>query len=265
MKKYIVVLKMSFERAVEYRFRAFAWIIIDLVFPTVLAVVFATVLGPGQKVFGFGRSELILYFMLVGFFRSIVNTHNEENVNKHIKEGKISNFLTKPVSYFLFSLCTQVGWNLHKLLLNIPVFILWFIIFSQFINLDLKVNAYLLALPILIVLALFCDFCYTSALSMVSFWLIESFSIFNLSSALIYVFAGSLMPIDLLPIPVQKVSQFLPFQHIIYSPVKYSLGLLSPDSLMISLLNLCVWSASFTLIYKFLWRRGLKVYEGLGL
>jgi len=265
MNKYVVVLKMSFERAVEYRFRAFAWIIIDLIFPTILSIVFATVVDPKQRIFGFSRSDFILYFMLVGFFRSIVNTHNEENVNKHIKEGKISNFLTKPISYFLFSFCTQVGWNLHKLLLNVPVFVLWFYIFSRFVRLDLEFSVSMLALPVLVVPALLCDFCYTSALSMVSFWLIESFSVFNLSSAVVYVLAGSLMPIDLLPTPLQRLSYVLPFQHIIYSPVKYSLGLLAPESFFASLLNLGIWSCAFFLIYEILWKKGLKVYEGLGL
>ncbi len=73
-----------------------------------------------------------------------------------------------------------------------------------------------------------------------------------------------LLPLELLPGPLQAVAAAMPFQYIYYVPLSLLLGRLEGGELWIALAAQGGWLAGLTLLALALWRRGLRRYEAVG-
>ena len=71
-------------------------------------------------------------------------------------------------------------------------------------------------------------------------------------------------PIDILPMGIQQVVMSLPFPYLIYFPVQVYLGNITGALLIKGLLISAAWMVVLGLSMKYVWSKGLKVYESIG-
>lgn len=267
MKKYWFVFKASFQRALEYRARALVWVLIDVLTPTFLAFIFAAAVKPGQSLFGYSRADLVLYFLLFILFKSFVSSHFEEAMNDHVKNALISNYLLKPVNYFWYHLFSHMAWAVHRVLLSLLTFSVLLIVFNSLlgIKIQLRLEGRLLLLPLILFMSLLADYGYSFLLGLTSFWLIENFALYSAAGILVYISSGGLVPLDLMPKGMSAFLRFTPFPHLLYTPVKFSLGLVPFPLILESVLVLFFWILVFFFVIRRVWAAGLRRYEGVGL
>ena len=72
------------------------------------------------------------------------------------------------------------------------------------------------------------------------------------------------MPIDLFPPLMQKIALATPFPYMVYYPLVAFQGKLSIFELLKVISVQAIWLAALLLVYKWMWRSGIKKFTGIG-
>ena len=83
-------------------------------------------------------------------------------------------------------------------------------------------------------------------------------------SALIFLLAGVVAPVALLPGLMQTIAHVLPFYYMVGFPVDVLTGQIDPANLLTSFIIQAAWLIAAIVIYRLVWRSGLKRYSAIG-
>jgi ABC-2 type transport system permease protein len=78
------------------------------------------------------------------------------------------------------------------------------------------------------------------------------------------LFSGQFVPLQLMPQVIQNIARFLPFQLFKYYPIQLILGRLSPAEIIQGYLMGIFWLAVALLLFRWVWRNGLKKFSAVG-
>jgi ABC-2 type transport system permease protein len=80
---------------------------------------------------------------------------------------------------------------------------------------------------------------------------------------LIYLFcAGVIAPLEVFPPLMQKILLWTPFPYLVHFPTAILIGL--PVNIPRGLLMMAGWITLFFMLNRWLWKKGLKKYSGMG-
>jgi ABC-2 type transport system permease protein len=101
---------------------------------------------------------------------------------------------------------------------------------------------------------------YTFA--MLAFWT-ERASAIQQFWFLFYIFlSGTIAPLEVFPDSVRQVVEWTPFPYMMHFPAILLMGL--PVEFGKSVLIILGWAIAFLIVNRWLWRKGLKQYSGMG-
>ena len=100
---------------------------------------------------------------------------------------------------------------------------------------------------------------------LMSFWTDEVDGIMMTLDRVRKFCAGGYFPLSLLPPIAGAISTFLPFAYTFYVPAQLYLGNISLMQGLKGLLIQCVWIILLSFLSRFVWKRGLRRFEGIGL
>jgi len=89
-------------------------------------------------------------------------------------------------------------------------------------------------------------------------------ALLTMQDALIFLLAGQVAPITLLPSLLQTISKVLPFRYMLSFPVEILMGQLSATEVWNGFLWQASWLAFAVILFVMLWRMGLKHYTAVG-
>jgi ABC-2 type transport system permease protein len=121
----------------------------------------------------------------------------------------------------------------------------------------------LIAIPAMII-AFLISFLLSATITSLAFWTTRIYSIHEFYFALILLFSGQFVPLPLMPKVIQDIAQYLPFQLMLYYPIQVILGKLSPDQILQGYVMTAVWLVISILLFKWIWREGIKRYSAVG-
>jgi ABC-2 type transport system permease protein len=121
----------------------------------------------------------------------------------------------------------------------------------------------LLAIPA-VVLGFGISFLLGATLTCVAFWTTRVYSLGEFYYAIVILFAGQFVPLDLMPSFIQQIAQFLPFQLLKYFPIQLILGKLTPDVIVRDFALGVVWFGVALLLFQIVWRAGVKRFSAVG-
>ena len=99
-------------------------------------------------------------------------------------------------------------------------------------------------------------------LAMFAFWTEKASSLQELSFLMYIFLSGVVAPIAVFPENVKQFVQWLPYPYVIDFPANILTGL--PVDLHRGILMIYGWSALLWVINRWLWKRGLRQYSGMG-
>lgn len=263
--RYVTILLIAFREAAEYRSRALVWFLISLIGPMLFLLFWMGKLqASGGTFLGWEFSSITSYYFLLLMLGTFLMSHVEERIAREdIAQGGLDNYLTKPISYFWIKFLREFPYKCMQGFLGSIVFFLFVIFFPNLVVLTNSFPAILLSLAIIGLAFLLC-FVLKMIVGIFSFWLIDIGGFFQLVEAIIFVFGGYILPIELLPGWVAFVAKILPFAYIIYYPVVALQGNLSVVSLSFVILMQCIWLFILFFLYQYTWSLGLKRFAGVG-
>jgi ABC-2 type transport system permease protein len=100
------------------------------------------------------------------------------------------------------------------------------------------------------------------AFSMLSFWSERASSIEELWFTLHLFLSGLVAPLDVYPQNVRQLAELTPFPYLVYYPAQMLLG--HPPPLLKAFAVLSVWGVASFVMYRWLWKRGLRRYSAMG-
>ena len=221
--------RIGFVNILAFRLRYYTGIITYLLNVTVYYYIWTAVLGPaatnGGMVAGYNLGQMLTYVSVGWMIRSFYWNTIDQEMAYEVLEGKIAMELIKPVSVQGMWLARAAGESAFRLmLLTVPTAALITLVFpvqrpasaAHFgLFLAAVAGSFLLMGAISFLIGT-CAIPLHSILSLIraKYWLIELLS-------------GLLIPVAFFPKPLRILSQWLPFEHIAYTPLQIYLGKLS--------------------------------------
>ncbi|MFL5624204.1 MAG: ABC transporter permease, partial [Ktedonobacteraceae bacterium] len=182
-------------------------------------------------------------------------------VGDSIRDGRLSPLLLRPFSPVLGTLVTEVGGKGVYLLFVGPVSAVLALFLHPAMHVTLPAC---LVFVLSLLLAWFLRFFWGYWIALLAFWVQRADIALAVQDACIFLLAGQVAPIALLPAPLRVWAQVLPFRSMLGFPVEVLTGHLSPTEIVLGLMLQICWSLVAGLLFLVMWRNGLRRYTAIG-
>jgi len=261
MKKYLTLFRINWQNSLQYRFSLVIYIAGYSLYIWVLLYLWSAVYHEGNTVGSYTLSQLTTYYLLQLMINSVIFSYISWDVIDNIKDGHFSNFLIKPLDYFHYWFTVNLSGKILEaffVIIAVGLISLLFGGYFAFPGQWITLLYFLISVILGIVLAFEMDFC----VGMITFWLTQVRTFKYMLQTLILFFAGAMLPLDLFPDFLMKVSDILPFRYLVFFPISLYLGkVVNPWP---SFIMLSVWILIFYVLARILLMRGIRRYEAVG-
>ncbi len=254
------LLRVGFADAVAYRAEMLVWVL-STTMPLVNLGLWTSVVGDGS-IAGYGRPELVGYFMATFVVRQLTGCWVFWEMNFAIRNGTLAMRLLRPVDPLWAYAAEALAWTPLRLLVSLPIiviallalgtghvahdpviWIVWAVSIAAAWTMTLLVNFAIGSL----------SFYIESSLKVMDVWLVTFFG-----------FSGYLLPLDLFPGALRHVVGWLPFRFLIAFPVELMTGRYDRAAALHLLGLQGLWVGVFLGATVVLWRRGLARFAAYG-
>lgn len=266
MKKYYSIIKTEFQRQLTYRIENYAYRLSDLFeLLALLAVWTIAYRNTGSAISGYSQAEMTTYVLVGWLFAYVGRNYGLGNhVADDIFEGRISNFLVKPISYLKHVVFLSISRSSLSLFYAVVIQGAVIFVFSKYIIFDWE-PIRLTLIFLMLVVSYFINVFFGMIIGMIAFWT-QRITGIDYTVGMIYrLLAGVYFPIILLPEIFLKIDKLFPFIYTMYFPANIYLGKISIEEGFVGLGVEIIWLFIFYGIIKIMWKRGIKKYEGVGI
>lgn len=256
-KKAITILLAYYAHMLEYRAEIFLWALSNSL-PIILMGVWIKASQNGN--FGLNTTDFARYFFSVFIIRQFTTIWVIWEFEREIVEGKLSFSLLQPLD----PVWHHVARHLAEKMTRIPLIVLFAALF-----LFLYPNSAWIPQPVNIVwatvaiaLAFVMRFAIQYTFAMLAFWT-ERASAIQQFWFLFYIFlSGAIAPLEVFPPAVKQFVDWTPFPYMMHFPAALLVGL--PVDIGKSIAIVIAWTILFIIVNRWLWRKGLRQYSGMG-
>ncbi|MEL6228587.1 MAG: ABC-2 family transporter protein [Cyanobacteria bacterium J06627_3] len=249
------LLSVYYAYMLEYRAELMFWVLSGS-FPLILMGLWQEAARSGQ--FELRPDEVVRYFLAVFVVRQLTVVWVIWDFEREVLEGKLSPLLLQPL---------DPGWrhflsHLAERLARLPFIVALIGLFLWLYPAARQQPAHVLWGLLAIGLAFCLRFLMQYTYAMVAFWVERATAIEQFSFLLYTFLSGMVAPLTLFPDAIRTVVFWTPFPYLIYVPASLIVGL--PVNIGHSIATTILWCVLFLGVNRWLWRRGLKRYSGMG-
>ncbi len=242
---------------VEYRAELYLWALAG-VLPLILAGVWGEVSESGS--FDLGRNEFIRYFLAVFVVRQLTYVWVIWEFEELVVTGKLSQLLLQPINPMWRFLVAHVTERIARLPFALMIIGLCFLLFPEAAWIPSLGDC--LSAGGMLALSFSVRFLLQYAFSMLAFWSERASSLEELWFLAYMFLSGLIAPLDVYPAGVRSFAELTPFPYLIYYPAQLLIGKGVP--LVRGALVLFAWGVGAYLLYRYLWKKGLRQYSAMG-
>ncbi len=257
VRKARTLLSAQYAHMLEYRAEVFLWALSSSL-PIILMGVWIQASQNGN--FDFSPQEFARYFFSVFLVRQLTNIWVIWEFEREVLEGKLSLRLLQPIDPVWHHVARHLAEKMTRIPL-IAIFCGLFMLLYPEAAWIPQLSKLLLAL-VAIALAFTLRFTIQYTFAMLAFWT-ERASAVQQFWFLFYLFlSGTIAPLEVFPDTVRQVVEWTPFPYMMHFPAVLLMGL--PVDFGRSILIMIGWTIAFIALNRWLWRKGLKQYSGMG-
>lgn len=265
MHKYLQIFKISFQQEFAYRLNFLFWRLRNVIQILIFFFLWDAVFSTNTQVLGYSRDQIFTYAFVLIVVRAIVFSVRSNDIAGQIANGELTNMLLKPINYFKYWLTRDLVYKLLNILFGIIEASVLILILKP--NIYIQTNfVYILAFVLAILISISIYFFILMITSFAPFWVPEIAwgAQFLVTVVITEFLSGSAFPIDIFPKIIYQILMLTPFPYLIFVPIKIYLGIFDYTLVLQSLAIGLVWCGVLWKISNSVWKRGLKVYEGVG-
>ena len=258
LKKYLPFFKANMMSMFIYRGTIWLWVMVDVFQFVMMIFLWKSVYQYHDTIQGFTFNEMILYFLLVNLFFLFTQVDTLFQMSEEIKEGRMSLYLVKPISYRIRIAFENFGRVIGGFILVAPIVLITGIVLTFLYGMVWSISwdqilMSMLFLPFLFLLMhefyfLFGTFVIYTA---------NEFGLAIFLNVIIQTSSGQLIPLAFYPSWLLNIITHLPFKYITYPPL-ILLEKISISDAFYSLGLLIVWVLIFMVFNHFIFKASLK-------
>jgi len=206
--------------------------------------------------------DLISYFLIASAINSFVMAEYTVFggwIGDIVKQGDLTNYLIKPISLVPYLYSTYVG----KIGLRLS-----FSVFTLILGLLLSPPKSFISVVLFILflfLAMLISFSFNIIVGVLAFYLTDVKGIRSSVSHFTNLLSGATAPLALFPVDLRNFVLLTPFPYMIYGPIN-ALKTTTIDENVIREISISTgWAIVLLILAVFLWKRGIKRYEAIGI
>ncbi len=256
-KKAQAFLSTYYAHMVEYRAELFLWALANSL-PFILMGVWIKAAENGQ--FSLSSIEFARYFLTVFLIRQVTLVWVVWEFEEQVVQGKLSPRLLQPIDPVAHFLIAHIAERLARLPLALGLVILFFVLYPEafWIPSWQAIISFVIVSQMVFLLRFVIQ--YTFAIF--AFWT-ERASAIEQFWYLFYLFlSGCIAPLEVFPPRIQEIVWWTPFPYLVHFPASILVGL--PVNWGRCLITILGWGLVFYALNRWLWRKGLKHYSGMG-
>src|SRR5512137_2456549 len=257
---YLAAMKMSIQEQFQYRAQNYFYMIGMIAEPVIYLVVWSAVANqqPGGMVGGYTAGALAAYYIVWTLVRNMNIVFTPYGWEERIQRGQLSGELLRPIHPLHGDVAFFAGWKVVVIVLWLPLAAVLIAIFRPTLNPTVLQGvvfffaiwgAYLIRTMFL------------SLLGMITFWTTRVGAIYELYFALELILSGRLVPMTLMPVWVQQLTLFLPFQWTFFFPINALVGQLTPAELLGGLGMQALWIVIGIGLVNLVWHYGIQRFS----
>jgi len=247
----------------QYRANLLMYLLYWLVSPVVYLAVWTTVASSQGTVNGLSANDFITYYLTLLIVDTLTSDITIYILAYKIQDGTLAGELLKPIHPILTNtLVNNLAFKTLTLMVLIPVWLVLCLLFRPDYSAVTPLSL-LLAIPA-IALGFAIRFLLDATITCVAFWTTRVYALGEFFFAIVVLFAGQFVPLDLMPPFIQRIAQFLPFQLFIYFPIQLILGKLPAEVIARDFAMGVVWFGIALALFQVTWRAGVKRFSAVG-
>jgi ABC-2 type transport system permease protein len=253
-----VMTGVNYALMLEYRAEILLWMLAGIL-PLILMGLWIQMAQSGS-VGGFSAVDFARYFFAVFLARQLTVVWMIWEFEQQVVDGTLSNALLQPIDPVFRHIYSHMGERLTRLPILLAFIGIFFLLYPSAAWWPGTLNIIWFLLIVHLAFALRFVIQYTFAL--LSFWVERAGALEQMWFLLYLFFSGLIAPLEFYPEALRNVIQWTPFPYLIYLPAKVLMGDLTgiPQGCTV----MCVWFIGFYALNRFLWRKGLQRYSGMG-
>lgn len=257
LRKTKTLLEVYYAFMVEYRAELLLWMLAGSL-PLILMGIWMEAAQGGQ--FGLTPVDFARYFLTVFLVRQFTMVWVIWEFEKEVVEGKLSSRLLQPIDPVWHHVAGHFSERFARLPFAIGLVGLFFWLYPQsfWIPSGSRFLLFVLAVAIAFVLRFLIQYTF----AMFAFWIERAAAIEQFWYLLYLFLSGVVAPLELFPPQVREVVLWTPFPYLVHFPAALLVGL--PVEVGRGFLIMLGWTLIFFVSNRWLWRRGLKHYSGMG-
>lgn len=257
LRKIQTLLTVYYAYMLEYRAELFFWVLSGSL-PMILLGVWTE--AANQVTLDLSAIEFARYFIAVFVVRQLTLVWVIWEFEKEVSQGKLSFSLLQPIDPVWRHFAGHLSERVARLPFSIALVILFFYLYPAVLWTPSAKEIFLCLLCTAIAFCMRFLMQYTFA--MAAFW-VEKASAIDQVWFLFYIFlSGYIAPLELFPSIIREIALLTPFPYVIYFPAAIIMGL--PVRIWEGIIVMVVWSIIFFFLNRYLWKKGLRHYSGMG-
>jgi ABC-2 type transport system permease protein len=260
MKKFFAEFRAAWNLVLEYRLMVLIWIL-TIVLPLIMLAVWLSI-AEGGPVAGYDRTRFISYYLAALIVRNMTGMWFIWEMDSEMRLGALSFRLLKPMDPIVHYMALATSSRPLRVLLLIPIAVgavLWIPGLNWAID-PLTLLAFVASLAG----AWMILFLMQYSIGLTGFWITRTLGINDAWFFTYSLASGYLIPLDLFPPAARSILLYLPFRYTMSFPVDVLMGRLSGAAILQGLALQCTWSAALFVVYRWMWKRGLRRYSAVG-
>jgi ABC-2 type transport system permease protein len=253
---YVEYGRIAFLKTLAYRLRYYTGILSYMINISVYYFIWKAIFTHGERIEGYDLGEMVTYVAVGWIARSFYFNNIDREIASQVTEGRIATELIKPIHYQLSHIASAFGESGFRMVLfTLPITIVAWLFYpvrlpAGPLHFALFFASLVLAFLIFAEVNFIVGLC---ALGMKSI-----LALIRAKYFLVELLSGLLVPISFFPASVQRVSSYLPFQHISFTPLQIYLGKLQGAELLRVLAIQSGWTIGLFILGNFFWSLSVR-------
>lgn len=222
--------------------------------------------------YGYSAAAVVVYFIVASAHQILQESGVSRALSLDIRSGKLAVSLVRPFPFLIQPFAQALAWSLSRFIMIFPVLVGIFIsipslrsFFVDVARLHGGVLPYVASWLACLALAMACNIVVRIGLGLLAFDMTQTWGPELLFMSVFFAFSGVVYPVDLLPPEIVGILSWTPLFYMQGFPNLVAIGRVAPDDWWMywqrGILVLILSSAAVI----FLWRRGLRKFEAVGI
>jgi ABC-2 type transport system permease protein len=259
---YLTSMKLAIIQQFQYRAQNYFYMVGVIIEPTIYLVVWSTIATQqGGSVGGYTAGGLAAYYIVWTLVRQMNIVFTPYGWEGRIQHGQLSMELLRPMHPIHNDVSYFAGWKFVMIILWLPIAAVMGLIFKPTLNPTIfQVIVFFIAIwgAYLVRTMIF------AILGLITLWTTRVSAIFELVFALEMILSGRFVPMTLMPVWVQKIAFYLPFQWTFFFPINALVGQPTPIDLWTGLGMQLFWILIGLLSVNLIWYYGIRRFSSVG-